>query len=261
MAVVHRAPRKEQSIVDVYGGPAAPLERDYEGLCEDVIIGAVENLQSIEAAFRRNTQAAKKIQAFSRGWIARKRYQRHQKQLKGDLNVLMTARRMRCAILLQRFVRGLIHRLHYKKVRAEEEGKRKEAEEKKKKPAAKSKKGDATPSTAASSELPKSLAEAALQRNLAFVNGFKSYIVGNLAEAISYFEQQKKSKSEPIVDRMIVICRTKKEGIPRAAPGGGNAGASGVAAPSGSGGPKAAGGKAPAAPAAGKAPPAVKGKK
>lgn len=217
--------RKKRPEVDPLGGNPQPHDKDFTSYRDEVIIGDIEAATQAEVQLRRRCGAACKIQSVARMWSQRARFVRHTAVLRGDISVLALAKQTRCAILLQRSLRGLIERQRYKRLLAAEEAKLAAEAAKKPKKGAKPAKGVKAEETTPAPPL--SQGELALQRNMSFVAGFKAYLAGRWDEALHGFEAQLKLKPDAVTEFMLGAVREKKDGPGAAAAATQKGGASG----------------------------------
>lgn len=206
-----RMVRKRRAEVDALDGDPAPQDKNLTAHRDDVLIGEIESATQAEAEERKRGYAAATIQSMARMWIQRTRFVRHLSILKGDISVLTMAKQTRCAILIQRCMRGLVERIRYRKIAAAEEAAiAAEAAKKSKKGKGKSK---AAPEEAKVTA-PLTYGERALQRNMSFVSGYKALCAGKWDEAIHGFEAQLKVKSsDSVTTRMLESARKAKDAM------------------------------------------------
>lgn len=202
--------RKGQRAVGIFDGYAAPTDKDYSALVEEKVIGQVDALHTAEEQQKKFNAAARRIQSVVRMWIHRSRFLLHKSILEGDMNALKAARQTRSAIQLQRQMRGLLHRVRYKALIAAEEAKR--VAEQAKKAGKKGKGAAASPPVAAApvagQPIP-SIRELQLQRNVAFVQGFRCFLKGEYEDALKFLDAQNKIKAEPVIAHLMHRIREK----------------------------------------------------
>lgn len=196
----------------IFKGEVAPIQHDFSKHMEDIILQEVERRQTESERADKRTEAAIVIQKYFRRMAARTRYIRHRVILAAEVGGLRAARQTRSSIALQRMCRGWLERVRYRKLLAAEQTRLLEAASKKPKGKVK---GKPDPSPLAGLT-PK---EAAIQRNLNFVNGVRLYLSKQWEEAGFAFEAQQKMSPDGMTQRMIERSRNKGLPISRAPAG------------------------------------------
>lgn len=197
----------------VFQGEVAPIQHDFSKHMENIILQEVERRQTESEKADIRATAAVVIQKYFRRMAARTRYIRHRVILAAEVGGLRAARQTRSSIALQRMCRGWLERVRYRKLLIAEQNRLLEAATKKPKPKGKGK-ADANPMAGLT---PK---EAAIQRNMNFVNGVRLYLSKQWEEAAFAFEAQQKMSPDGMTQRMIE--RSRNKGLPILKPPTGN---------------------------------------
>lgn len=190
-----------------------PAQRDAETIAASDVLNAKARVEA------RRIAAAVRVQALLRRWLARRAYRDHLTRVRADVAHLVAQRNMRCAITVQRVVRGLVCRLRYRRQREEEALAALEAAKgskgRKAAAAAAGGSGAAAAKAGGAKGLQAILSpqEAALQHNLQFITGVRKFLAGAFDEAVSQFEAQQKAKPEPVTASMVELARRRRDGI------------------------------------------------
>ena len=206
--------------VQVFSGPATPLDHGLESALDDILLGEVDSRQTSEVKRRIVVKATVTIQKCIRMCLARRRYLLHRAGLTSDVLLLRAERQRAAAVRIQKVARCFICRKRFAKLRAEEDEKRAAAElTKKGKKAAPPPKKGAQQSASIAVEMSLSL-----QRNINFVLGVKSYAAGKLEEAIAALEAHAKLLPDDATNNRMLALARKRHGGASGGSGGGTTG-------------------------------------
>jgi hypothetical protein len=243
--------KRDSGEITAFGGDAAAPSTELLRAREGELIAAMEHANIAIRQRNKLTAAAIRIQTVIRMFSERRRFVAHQAQLKAEVAAIIAQRNMRCAITVQRIVRGLVCRLQYRRQREEEALLAMETAKAKGK-GRKGGKGPAGANATAGGSADASLSSAppdaskasgtggggfkailspqemALQQNANFIAGVRKLMTpqgASLDDVLALFEQQQKLRPEPVTLSMIALVKRKRDGATAAtdAKGGPNA--------------------------------------
>jgi hypothetical protein len=208
--------RRRMRPVEDTPGDAAPTDEQISKLRESELLAAMDQINLEARKVAKITQAAIRIQCVIRMFVARRRFRLHSTRVKAEVASIIAQRNMRCAVAVQRCVRGLVCRLRYRRQREEEALAAMEAAKSKAKGSkAGAKKSDGAAGKGSSGQglgILLSPEDVALQQNSNFIQGIRKYLGGALDEAIPLFEAQQRLKPEPVTQSMIDLVKRKRDG-------------------------------------------------